>query len=135
MTCGLDTSVVVRLLVGEPKAQADRAWQHLSDCRTARKPAHVSALVVADVFFVLQHHYGVPADSALQQLAAVLSDASVSVEPAVLAVLRAPDLATAKPGFVDRLIHATYGAQGHELVTFDKLAARLPGARLLKLAS
>ena len=131
MSSGLDTSVVVRLLVGEPRAQAASAWQHVSKCRTSRTPVHISALVVAEAYFVLRHHYAVPTATALHQLTALLTDASFRVEPTVLAVLRTPQLPTTHPGFVDRLIHATYEALGHELVTFDKFAARLPGARLL----
>jgi hypothetical protein len=44
-------------------------------------------------------------------------------------------LATAKPGFLDRLIHAEATASQLPLVTFEKAAARLPHTQLLKAAN
>jgi hypothetical protein len=40
-------------------------------------------------------------------------------------------LATAKPGFLDRLIHAEASSARLPLITFEKAAARLPGTQLL----
>ena len=131
MSFGLDTSVVVRLLVGEPEDQARRAWEFLEQCSSEGEPAHVSALVVAESFFVLQHHYGVPLAKTLQQLASLLGDARISADAAARRVLRTPGLSRMKPGFVDRLIHALYEDDGRALATFDKTAAKLERSRLL----
>jgi predicted nucleic-acid-binding protein len=131
MSIGLDTSVVVRLLVGEPLDQAARAWDFLSQCQTLNKPVHVSRLVVAEAFFVLQHHYKVPTDAALLQLKALLEDQRLASDAITLVVLSAPQLAAAKPGFIDRLIHGDYADHGRQFVTFDRTAARLPDAQLL----
>ena len=131
MNAGLDTSVVVRLLVGEPKEQAAIGWQFLEECQSTGTRAHVCELVVAESFFVLQHHYGVPLSATLQQLAALLTDPRVIADASVLKVLGTPNLAAAKPGFVDRLIHGLYQAQGESLVTFDNAAACLPNTRVL----
>jgi len=46
-------------------------------------------------------------------------------------VLAVPNLATANPGFVDRLIHAEYAISTKEVLTFEKAAGRLPGVRVL----
>ena len=132
MNAGLDTSVVVRLLIGEPQGQATRAWLFLTECFSEGTPAQVSELVVAEAYFVLQHHYGVPLAAALRQLNALLTDERVAADAAVLNVLRTPNLAASQPGFVDRLIHETYQARDEILVTFDKDAARLPNSHLLK---
>ena len=43
-----------------------------------------------------------------------------------------PDLASGKPGFLDRLIHAEADAARLPLFTMEKAAARLAGTRLLK---
>lgn len=43
-----------------------------------------------------------------------------------------PDLASAKPGFLDRLIHAEAATARLPPVTIEKAAARLPGTRLPK---
>ena len=132
MNAGLDTSVVVRLLIGEPQSQAAVAWQFVTECFSAGLPAQVSELVVAEAYFVLQHHYEVPVAAALQQLNALLTDERVVAHGAILKVLRTPNLAASKPGFVDRLIYETYHARDKILVTFDKGAARLPNSHLLK---
>jgi predicted nucleic acid-binding protein len=131
VSVGLDTSVVIRLLVGEPEEQARRAWEFLAECEANGARAHVSGLVVSEAFFVLQHHYQVPLAVTLEQLAGLLDDPRVSADPVAAEVLRTPGLARAKPGFVDRLIHQQYRGEGRTLITFDKTAARLPGSRLL----
>jgi len=43
----------------------------------------------------------------------------------------APQVATAKPGFVDRLIHAGYTAAGSAMATFEKSAGKLPKSTVL----
>jgi predicted nucleic acid-binding protein len=133
LSAGLDTSVVVRLLIGEPESQATRARQFLDECiATGQGPARISDLVASETYFALIHHYGVPLADALRALGELLADERISASPSVRRVFDAPDLATAVPGFLDRLIHEHYSDQGASLVTFDKTAARLPGARLLR---
>jgi hypothetical protein len=64
-------------------------------------------------------------------LRALLGDARVSATgaaPRVLAAIGDEDVA---PGLMDRLIHADYHQSGSRLLTFDREAARLDGARLL----
>ena len=48
MNAGLDTTVVVRLLVGEPKDQAAIGWPFLEECQSTGTRAHVCELVVAE---------------------------------------------------------------------------------------
>jgi len=50
---------------------------------------------------------------------------------AAATVLTTPNLATAKPGFVDRLIHADTTRYAGELLTFETATGRLPGVRVL----
>lgn len=126
MTPGLDTSVVLRLLVGAPEDQA-RAARRLVD--TAAAPPIVSDLVVAESYFALRHHYAVPHAAAVAALRALLADPRVRAPGAAPAVLAR---ATAeRPGLMDRLIHEQYRGEGATLVTFDRDAAKLAGARLL----
>ena len=68
MTFGLDTSVLLRLLVGRPPAQTARAVAFLDDVARHGDRAVVSDLVVAETYFALQHHYGVPKAQALSAL-------------------------------------------------------------------
>lgn len=133
MRTGLDTSVVLRLLTGEPHDQATRALDEFEKAVRGGDELLVSDLVVAEVYFALQHHYGVPKAEALALLAAFLGDHRVHSLGAAAAVLAEPRLATAKPGFVDRLIHAEYRHSATEVLTFEKAAGRLPGVRVLRV--
>jgi len=128
---GLDTSVVVRLLVGEPVVQAEAARGFLDELFLANQKAVISDLVVSEVYFALQFHYGVPKADALEALNSLFDSGEVVALGSAAAVLQTEHLASAKPGFIDRLIHAGYQKHGGSMVTFEKKASRLAGARVL----
>ncbi len=123
---GLDTSVVLRLLVGAPAAQAEAARRLLE---TTAEPVLVSDLVVGEAYFALRHHYAVPHAAAVTALGALLGDARVRAPGAAPTVLQQARAET--PGLMDRLIHEHYRSDGATLATFDRDAARLKGARLV----
>ncbi len=90
----------------------------------------VSEIVLAEAYFALQAKYRVPKAEALLRLRELVE--SGEVEAGIAAeVLQTPSLASAKPGFVDRLIHAGYGGEGARLVSFEKSAGKLPNTRVL----
>lgn len=128
---GLDTSVVIRLLVGEPADQTARANELLDELFEDGKRAAVSDLVVSETYFALQHHYKVPKAEALIALKQFLAASEIEASGGVLEVLQTPRLASAKPGFVDRLIHQEYLEAAGEMATFEKSAAKLPSTRAL----
>lgn len=130
----LDTSVVIRLLVGEPAGQYLRASKFLRDQILAGQVVHVSDLVFAEAYFALQGYYQLPKQDALQALALFARHSGVTVTAVAREVLEFPKLATAKPGFVDRLIHGASQTVGHTLVTFEKAATRLPATVILPAA-
>src|SRR5690606_5431018 len=69
---GLDTSVVLRLLTGEPENQSRTAVVALDEIVTRGGKAAVSDLVVSETYYALQYHYGVPKAEALETLKAFL---------------------------------------------------------------
>lgn len=132
MTAGLDTSVVVQLLIGEPEAQAVSAKRWLErEVEVGRGPVYLSDLVVSESYFALRHHYGVPHADALRALRALVADERIRAGEASTQVLNNSDAAAAQPGFMDRLIHQQYREAGLDFATFDQAAAQLPGAILL----
>jgi predicted nucleic acid-binding protein len=132
VTVGLDTSVVLRLLVGRPPNQTARAVAFLDDLARRGDEAVVSDLVVAETYFALQHHYGVPKARALSALHQLFAGGEIEPRGAAAEVLATRGLASAKPGFVDRLIHRGYvtASQGR-MVTFERAAAKLDSVIVL----
>jgi predicted nucleic-acid-binding protein len=127
----LDTSVLIRLLVQEPPLQYIRAATFLEEKLVAGAAVHVGDLPLVEACFALQSFYLLPKDKALEMLAAFVITPGISVSGHALTVLAMPGLASAKPGFADRLIHGTAHAAGHTLVTFEKAAKNLPDTMVL----
>ena len=132
MKTGLDTSVILRLLTGEPDPQARCAFAEVKALLGQGGLLLVSDLVVAEVYFALQHHYAVPKAEALMLITNFLNEKGIQSVGAAASVLAVPNLAKAKPGFVDRLIHPEYTQQSaNEMLSFEIPATRLPGVRVL----
>ena len=131
---GLDTSVVLRLLTGEPPAQAKRALRFLDELLAQGGKAIVSDLTVAETYFALQAHYRVPKKETVRTLSDFLSSGLVAPEAgaSALEALSAAATSSQKPGFVDRLIHAQYIKMAGGIVTFERAAGKLEGAVVLK---
>lgn len=129
---GLDTSIVLRLLIGEPAAQAAKAVAMLDALRASGKRGIVSDLVVSEAYFALQYHYEVPKQLALDKLREFLESPEIEHTGQALSILTQPSLGKAKPGFVDRLIHAQYLQMSSGMMTFEKAAAKLPQVTIPK---
>lgn len=129
MTVGLDTSVVLRLLTGEPAPQADAA-RRLFESGDGR--AAVSDLVVGESYFALRYHYKVPRTEAVRQLLALLEDPRILATGTAAATLRQMLTSRSPVGVMDRLIHADFQRDGFDTVTFDRDFAHLAGVRLVK---
>lgn len=127
----LDTSFVLRLLVAKPLDQYYLASRFLQEQRAAQGSIHVSDLVLAEAYFALQTFYQMPKADALAAIANFTRHSGVTTTTVARAVLALTNLASAKPGFVDRLIHGTSHAAGHTLVTFEKAAKKLPATVVL----
>lgn len=128
---GIDSSIFVRLLTGDPAKDYARTKTALEKILIDDPAAEieVSALVIAEAWFVLQHHYGVPKAEARAALISVMT--SGLVKPlhgtGVLEALRE----TREPGFMDRLIALDYSSSGLIALTNDRKMARLPRSRRL----
>ena len=127
---GLDTSFVLRLLLGEPVAQAEKATAQMDELRSNGQRAAVCDLVFSEAYFALQHHYEVPKQIALDKLREFLESPEIVATGEAASILAQSGLGKAKPGFVDRLIHAHYLRETSGMVTFEKAATKLPGVIL-----
>lgn len=117
--------------MSNPPLQAERALFEFTARLASGARVFVSDLVISEAYFSLQHHYRLPKAEALRVLAGFLSDSGVSATGASPSVLATPRLATAKPGFMDRLIHAQALGVAEELLTFEIAAHRLSHVHVL----
>jgi predicted nucleic-acid-binding protein len=134
VTVGLDTSVLVRVLTGEPRDLALVALSYLLEREQAGDRVLVSDWVLAEAYYALQYHYGASKRDTLDALGDFLASPGIEGTGEVAAVLAIPDLESAKPGFIDRVIHRNYLRSGaEEVATFERAAAKLPNVRVLAL--
>lgn len=132
MIVGLDTSVVVRLLTLDPPDIASQAMAYLRERQAAGDTVCVSDWVLAETYYALQHHYGVPKKEALDALRQFTATPGVKASEIATRVLALAGLESAHPGFIDRLIHQQYLHEGvSEVATFERSARKLPHMRVL----
>ena len=132
MTCGLDTSIVLRLLTGEPHELALRVVNRVMAITHSGGFCSISDLVAVESYFALQHHYKMPKAEALSALAALSEGKGILFSEAAGKVLKLKGLAHANPGFADRLIHAGYRQSGQNMLTCERAAASLDGVDVVR---
>jgi len=127
----LDTSVLLRLLVGEPESKAKKAEIALEEISQSAGRLFVSDLVLSETYFALQFHYQVPKKEAISALRQVSQSKETECSEVARSILAQSNLHSANPGFVDRLIHAQYKSTGSPMLTFEKAAKKLDQVRVL----
>ena len=127
---GIDTSILVRLLIGEPAAEFERCVDELS-ALVENEGAEIFASnqVIGEAYIAVQHHYGVSRSDARSGMLDVLRGGLVSPlnGRSVLDALQASD----SPGLFDRLIADDYNRAELAVLTLDRKMSRLPQSRLL----
>ncbi len=129
---GIDTSVFVRLLTGQPEVDFEKTAKALKQLHD-KDPATelvVSNQVIGEAYITLQHFYGVSkadARKAVLDLFASGVIAPLNGQP-VIDILREASGA----GLMDRLIAQDYNKCGVPVLTNDKRMARLSGVHILK---
>lgn len=126
---GLDTSVVLRLLVGSPADQAKTAMDFVMECHENQIRVSVSDMVILETWHALRHYYDVPAGEAVDALFDFLSSPAITSSGHALSVLK--DYNGKGAGLADRLIREDYRDHADVVATFDKKFARLPDMKKL----
>ena len=127
MTHGLDTSVVVRIISGLPEGAAEKVGERIADDIVGGDVFTVSALVLSEAYFALQHHYAFTKEEALQSLLAFSRTDGIKMPESIKAILGSTNLARANPGFVDRMIVSEYATTGSDTYSCEKSFRRLDG--------
>lgn len=128
---GLDTNVLVRYIMQDDPEQYEHARAFIEDDLTADAPGLVHPVALCEVVWALRQIYKVPVPEVVGALRLVLSVRTLRVL-AETSVREAVDLYEAHGAdFADALLSVEYTDAGTGLVTFDRTASRLPGARRL----
>ena len=131
MTFGLDTSVVLRLLTGQPTDLAAKALARYQDGIAAGDDFSVSDLVASESYYAIQHHYGKSKEEALEALKNFSSGEGISFSQNFLSAINTPNIHRAAPGFVDRMLTADYGGRGQITLSCEKSFQRLPDTEVI----
>ena len=128
-TIGIDTSVLVRLVTGQPPDMHAYCLERLNQLVNEGIVVIVSNQVIGEAFATIQFRYGMARSDARAGLLRALTGDLVAPQngQAVLDALAA----TGRPGLFDRLIADGYAQAGLDTLTLDRSMARLPQARLL----
>ena len=129
---GIDTSILVRLLTGEPREDfLDCVAGLIALVEHEGSEIFASNQVIGEAYVAVQHHYRVSKRDARAGLRDVLRSGLVSPlnGHAVIAALEAPG----SPGLFDRLIADDYSRAGLEVLTLDRRMAKLAGVARLRV--
>lgn len=125
---GIDTSVLVRFLTGQPRPEYERCQRELATIvEEESAEIYASNQVIGEAYVAVQYHYGVSKSEARDGLLIVLTSGLISPlngHP-VLAALQESGGA----GLVDRLIAEDYSRRVSETLTLDRRMGALPGVR------
>ena len=127
---GIDPSVLVRLVTGDPGPEFSRCVLVLSGLvEDEGAEIFVSNQVVGEAYVAVQHHYGISKSEAWAGLLDVLQSGLVSPlnGRSVIAALEASGGA----GLFDRLIADEYSRASLRTLTLEKRMAALPHVRRL----
>jgi predicted nucleic-acid-binding protein len=128
----LDTNVLVRYVVRDDGAQLAAARQLIARCIDEGHSLFVPATVVLELEWVLRSSIGCSRDDVIQVLSNLFSAAELTFE-SERALEVALQLYREGPADFADCVHVALAAQAGEqpLWTFDRRAARIPGAQLL----
>ena len=128
---GVDTSILVRLVAREPRADFERCVSRLGVLVDERGcEVFASNQAIGEAYAALIHHYDISSTEARAGLADLLVSGLIAPlnGPAVVEALSA----AGGPGLFDRLIADDYSQAGLETLTLDRQMASLPTTRLLE---
>ena len=129
---GVDTNVLVRLIVADDARQHDLARRFFAE-RSESDPAFISVAVVSEFAWTLRCFYDYSKDQVADALVALTESPDLVVEQRKMVAEAANLSRQAKVDFPDALVaHLALHAKCMTTVTFDKNAAkRIPGMELL----
>jgi len=132
MTYGLDTSVVIRLLMNEPPELVEKTAAFVESALVEGNDFFISDLVVSEAYFVLQKYYGKSKERAVADLKAIATAPGFAFSSEAMSALNTPEAWKANPGMIDRMIANGYAAKGYVTVSCEKSFAKLDLTQVIR---
>jgi len=130
---GIDTNVLLRLLVRDDDAQVRAAERFFATHCSPENPGFVSIVVIVETAWALRRFYLYGRPQIANALRSLLDVAELEIESAEDVRSAIADFETSTAGFVDCLVARANASSGCEhTVTFDRKASKLAGFELLK---
>lgn len=127
---GLDTNVLVRYLAQDDRRQSPIASK-LMESLSAETPGFVTAIVLAEIIWVMEDVYGASRERIADIVENLLQTQTLMVQDAEAVWKALPYFRSGSADFVDCLIERTCAGLGCRVTyTFDKKAARDAGMTL-----
>ncbi len=128
---GLDTNIVIRFLVQDQPAQAEKA-KRLFASLTEDKPGYLSLVTLAEIAWVLRAIYKLTRQEIVTMMKEFIFTSEIVIERYDVLERVVEEYAKGRADFADYLIAALNHDHGcKETVTFDRIAAKTAGMRLL----
>jgi predicted nucleic-acid-binding protein len=125
---GLDTNLLVRHLVADDPAQAQRAERFLAERCSAAEPGFVNRIVLCELAWTLDRTYGYARADIAHLIEQLLLARELQVEDRDEARAAVRAYRGGKLGFADALIAESNRVHGCEATaTFDRKAAKAAG--------
>ena len=129
---GVDTNVVVRLLVVDDIRQANAAIRYLKSRCSSDDPALLSNIVLVETAWVLEDLYGYTRAQIAAAIEGLLATAQLKAANATAVRLALPLFRASGADFADCLLGVSNGQEGCEFTaTFDRKASKLEEFRLI----
>jgi predicted nucleic-acid-binding protein len=130
---GIDTNLLLRLIVGDDPRQAVTARDFLREHCSADEPGYVCHIVLVELVWTLAKAYGFTRAQIAAALEQVLETAQLDIESSNDVAAATKDFRSGTADFADCLLVRVNSAAGcSSTVTFDRKAAKLKGFELLK---
>jgi predicted nucleic-acid-binding protein len=118
---GLDTNVLVRFLTRDDEEQFAKAQKLMRDLQVRGESAYISAIVLAELSWVLSASYGFDRAAIASTVESLLQTVEFTVEDRELVNAALEEFRRGKAQLADSLIGARNRAAGCDLtVTFDR---------------
>jgi predicted nucleic-acid-binding protein len=130
---GIDTNVLLRLLVREHDGQLKAAERFIDTHCSSDDPGYVSRIVIAEIAWVLKDVYDYDRSQIAGAIRGILNVSQFEIDSADEVHAAVADFEKFQAGFTDCLIARTNASAGCDYtVTFDRKAAKLDTFQLLK---